>query len=92
MVCFEISNIEDIVKEVIRDLSPSSNDVEVNEVYNRDIEKIVGEFSYSGYDTERKILYMPRAKMKSIIGEMYKVERSRRLKEKRWAKFLMRRH
>ncbi len=70
---FEIENLEDIIKEAILNISPNCNSVELNEIYNRDIEVIWKLLEdYAGILKEEDLLYMPRQRLNEFIRIFYK--------------------
>lgn len=75
---FDIENIEDILKEIFAEILPSSTSVEINEIYNRDIDKLwlfildwIDAKELDDHQKEMAVLEMPRYSLNNCIRKFY---------------------
>lgn len=75
---FETENLEDIIKSVIETIIPDSSSVEINEIYNRDIDKLwlfildwIDANECSDHQKEMMVLEMPRYSLNNCIRRFY---------------------
>ena len=75
---FDIENIEDILKEIFAEILPSSTSVEINEIYNRDIDKLwlfildwIDAKELDDHQKEMAVLEMSRYSLNNCIRKFY---------------------